>query len=496
MHSQFRLPVNFDKLPDHDPGMNIWVVGGALRDHFLGRSYEDIDFTVDGDAIALARQVADDLKWHFYTLDAERGSARILPRAGDSAIRRMDFSRLRGGGIEEDLKNRDFTINALAIEVHEPSKLIDPTGGLSDLRSKQLRACSKDSLREDPVRVIRAVRFATALEFKIHPDTTAQLRSTVGGLENVSVERIRDEFFQILAGEHIGVAVRLMNHLQILAAVFERIGDYGDKVDKLEWQQDSAPIATADAIAFADLAKILRPEHDAEAAADAIWGSVSLRLGRFREKLSVHLDERISADRTRKSLIAFATLAIPFSGLVNQTEEAGLVMEPGSGEAAAAGTVSEYAREIRLSRAECDYIADLAGASRSLETAGQGGNLTDLDFHRYFRRFGDGGIGGALVYLSSAVSQSPGPPDADLWEQRLNVSRSLLEAYFERYDEVVDPDLLVDGSTLMDALEMQPGPALGELLDAIREASVTRRVASREEALEYARQLMREGGAG
>jgi poly(A) polymerase len=407
----------------------------------------------------------------------------------------MDFSRLRGAGIEEDLQHRDFTANALAIDVYNPSKLIDPTGGVNDIRAKVLRACSEQSMQDDPVRVIRAVRFATDLGFTLHADTTAQVRDTVGLIRQVSAERIRDEFFQILAGEQVAIAVRLMDHLQILRAVFGKLAE--DMAEQPGTSMGLDSVAISEVAAFCDLTIILQPEHDAEAAGNAVWGSVSLRLGRFRKQLSDYLASSISATRSKKSLVTFAILALRFkdaadslSGGESHHEER--AQAPSS----MTMSVADYAKEIRLSRAECAYVERLVAGLQALQRADSSELLTDLDYHRYFRTFGEGGVAAVLLYLSSAVAQAAGPPNSDEWEHRLKISRSLLEAYFERYGEVIEPDPFLNGAALMEALDLQPGPAVGKLLDALREASVAKRVNSRAQAIEYARRLVKDVGTG
>ncbi|MGD2057159.1 MAG: hypothetical protein PVI04_00385, partial [Anaerolineales bacterium] len=224
MSSSFRLPPDLQEhLPDPDRGPDVWVVGGALRDHLLGRPYDDLDFVISSSAIPFARKVANALSWDFFVLDHERGAARILPKDKRYPIRRMDFSQLRGASIEADLRHRDFTINALGVSVQDPSSLIDPTGGLEDLRLRQLRACGPDSISQDAVRVLRAIRFASDLEFAIHPKTTAQIKDAVRLVREVSIERIRDELFRILDSKNVAAAVRLLDHLKVIEVIFPDI---------------------------------------------------------------------------------------------------------------------------------------------------------------------------------------------------------------------------------------------------------------------------------
>ena len=125
----------------HD--QQIWLVGGALRDHFLELTQPDLDFAVDGEAVVLARELADALAVPCYVLDEQRDTARVmLPEQ-----RTLDFARLRAPTLEEDLRLRDFSMNAMAVGLDDPDHLVDPLGGLQDLKDKVLRACATDSIK-------------------------------------------------------------------------------------------------------------------------------------------------------------------------------------------------------------------------------------------------------------------------------------------------------------------------------------------------------------
>jgi tRNA nucleotidyltransferase/poly(A) polymerase len=491
MQSIFRLP---DDLMEHLPGpaqsMKVWVVGGALRDHLLGRSYEDLDFAIEGNAIELARTLANQFSWDFYVLDGERCSARILPKDQQYPIRRLDFAQLRGSDIEEDLSRRDFTINALGFDVHETSTLIDPTGGVEDLRLKRLRACGPDSLRQDPVRVIRVVRFATELGFSIHPDTTVQLKDSVGGLQDVSIERTRDELFRVLDGKHVSAAVSLLDHMGIFEAIFPDLAQFKLSVNGGSGDFSAWRLRVLQMRRLSELVHILGPEHDSEAAADAIWGSVSLQLGRFREPLSRHLQARLSGDRLIIGLLYFVIIRLQrdrggeFEFEISETGSDTFIDE-GSEEC----SIKDRACAFRLSRMECDYIGNVSRAYRALESLVQERELTDLEVHRYYQSFGEGGVGAALLFLSHVAAKSAGPPEVEIWEQRLKIVRALWDGYFERYREIIAPEPLVDGLEIMQALEIDSGPQIGALLRAIREAQVTRQIHDREEAIALAKRL-------
>jgi poly(A) polymerase len=486
MGSTFSLPEDLHQhLSSEETG--VWVVGGALRDHLMGRSFDDLDFVAAGDAVDLARSVANALGWNFFVLDSERGAARILPQQESSSIRRIDFSTLRGEAIEEDLKQRDFTINALGLQINQLSKLIDPTGGAADLRDRRLCACSPSSLSNDPVRTIRAVRFATDLGFSIHPDTTGQIKAATDLLHAISIERIRDELFRILGGRNVNAAVRLLDHFQILEAIFPKIGSLkgftnSGPAARSEWQIRLAMIRE-----FIKLTRILHRDHDAEAAADAILGSVSLKLGRYREEVSSHLEKCLTDDRSRRSLLVFALIRIPQLQVeTGQIESNSALGGPGYKPRSRGAGPFKFVGALRLSSKECKFIRDATEGYQALEAAGELDGLSDLEIHRFYREYGVGGISAALLYLSFASATAIGPPAAEVWERKLSVVRDLWNGYYDRYKVVVAPKPFVDGLDLINELGVVPGPKVGDMLVAIQEAQVVDRVRSREDALRFA----------
>ena len=197
------------------PGEAGWLVGGCLRDELLGRRVRDIDIAVDGSPEALARTLADRLGGAVYATSDAFGGWRVV--IGDLHI---DVAALRGGPpggppdpatravrLEADLRGRDVTVDALArpLDGHD---LVDPLSGLDDLAADRLRLCSPASLDDDPLRVLRLARLARA--FELVPDaaaTEAALRAAPG-LRRVSGERVRDELSALLATRGAPVALR------------------------------------------------------------------------------------------------------------------------------------------------------------------------------------------------------------------------------------------------------------------------------------------------
>ena len=201
----------------------VYLVGGAVRDLLRGSPVHDLDLVINGEVRRLARRMANLIGGDFYVLDEGRDTVRVIDRAGDGAPVYLDFCTLRVPDLETDLRERDFTINAIAVDLHDPRHLIDPTGGAADLRAGLLRACTPQSFENDPVRVMRGVRLSLSLRLHIPPETLAWMRAAAPLLPRVSDERQRDEFFRMLAGSQIASTMRLLEAVGLIPVLLPEL---------------------------------------------------------------------------------------------------------------------------------------------------------------------------------------------------------------------------------------------------------------------------------
>ncbi|MDQ5851775.1 MAG: polynucleotide adenylyltransferase, partial [Chloroflexota bacterium] len=212
-------------------GARGWLVGGYVRDLFLGRVSGDIDIAVDGDALALSRSFADTTGGSWVPLDEKRNAARIVwptAAAGAGWPRIVDLARLRAPTLEGDLRGRDFTINALAVPLDQAgnfdgTQLIDPLGGLHDLRQGILRLCSPRAILDDWLRMLRAVRLGALLDFRLADDLDAELRARHALIKDVAAERVRDELLKLLALPHAARWVRYLDEVGLLTSIIPEL---------------------------------------------------------------------------------------------------------------------------------------------------------------------------------------------------------------------------------------------------------------------------------
>ena len=187
IYMSYPLPFSplLDSVRNALPDVEIYLVGGAVRDMLLNRVSHDLDFAIPKDAIQSARRAAHALHADFYVLDESFDTARVILSADNGTRDILDFAAFRGSDLEADLRGRDFTINAIVYDLRNET-ILDPLGGASDLRSKLIRACSESSLKDDPIRILRAVRQAAALDFKIEAETRKAMKQAASTSEYFS----------------------------------------------------------------------------------------------------------------------------------------------------------------------------------------------------------------------------------------------------------------------------------------------------------------------
>jgi len=455
----------------HAGNREIWLVGGALRDHFLGRSRPDLDFVVDREAAKLARLLSDDLQAGFHSLDDERDAARvILPNLAGT----LDFVRRAGASIETDLRERDFTINALALSLVGDERLIDPLGGLQDLRDRRLRPCAKEAVARDPVRALRAVRLAAEFGLRMEPETVEQVRAAGDDLAGVSAERVRDEFMRMLEPSIARTAVRLLDHLGLLVRVCPELG----QLPGSEHSAREQSLSTLDRLA--ELVHLLGLRTDRNRDGNLALAEVALQLGKFRVGLSAHLEARLRGGRRVAQLLSLAALYLPSESS----------SEPSAAPSSSSGVAELALRrglELRLSRPEAVRIQTIVLNYWRLVKFSTSGPPSDGEVYRFFRASGEAGIELVILYLAASLALLGSAPDPVEWRSRIAIARTLFQAWFERGELVVRPRKLITGDELATALGLQAGKIIGDLLEAIREGQADGRVHDRDSALQLAR---------
>ena len=214
------------------PGAALYLVGGTVRDAVLGVAMQDLDLSVEGGSAetlgaGLQRRLGGELSCHFDfgTCTLKLPSGLVLDLAG---ARRETYAHpgalptVTPGGVAHDLARRDFTLNALAVHLGPPPRLIDPYGGLRDLEQKELRTLHPLSFVEDPTRILRGARLAGRLGLRFEDDTRAQIPAALAPavLSRVSADRLRAELELTLNENAVTPALSVLDTVGALKAMF------------------------------------------------------------------------------------------------------------------------------------------------------------------------------------------------------------------------------------------------------------------------------------
>ncbi len=471
-----------------------WLVGGWVRDRLLGLETHDYDFVVPSGAIATARAVADALSGPFVVLDVERDTARVL--VGPAAETYLDFAGLRAPDIGADLLGRDFTINAMAVPVDgwaAPERaVIDPAGGRRDLRLRLLRAVSADSFREDPLRMLRAVRLSASLGFRLESQTAAWIERDAELLEAVSRERVRDELAQMLVLPRAAESLRQLDRLGLLQQVLPEVarlravalGNAGPR-DALEHS-----LGTVEAM------EALRGWAEGQEGAGQHLQMLTATLALYRTRLAEHLAGIVSSGRSVGMLLSLAALLHDTGKGPTEQEEAPPANRLLGHEVLGASISAMALRRLCFSSAEVVRVRlAVRGHVRPGEFARQAEIAPSRRaVHRFFRDSEPAGVDAILLSLADHWAARGSALEPEAWQRHLDVSSNLLRAYYEQRQEVVNPTLVLDGHELMSSLDLRPGPEVGRLLESIREAQAAGEVRTRDDALALAQRLLERGG--
>ena len=456
-----------------------YVVGGFVRDWLLDRRTADIDIAVCGDALSIAQEVAEAVDGRYVLLDEANRVARVV--VADEQVWHLDFSSF-SDGIQNDLARRDFTIDAMAVElqglISGSAQLIDPFSGESDLKKRLVRAVNQRIFVEDGARLLRGVRLAAELDFKIEPETESLIRRDCRKAKLVSGERLREELVRILVLPGSGEMVRYLDELGLLTEIVPELKEMKGVEQPKEHYWDVFN-HSVEAMAAAEF--LLR---------ESLWkyGKEDLlRVTPWSEEISRHFDEEVSSGSNRRLLLKLGALmhdvAKPATRTVDETGRTRFLGHTKQGAVVAVailGRLRFSSREIRL--VENLVYHHLRPAQMSNE-----GLPTSRAVYRYFRDTEDAGIDVLFLALADYLATYGPRLDIAEWQQHNQLISYILAEHVKQEAEVL-PVRLVDGHDLMDIFDLRPGRLIGELLTEVREAQVAGELSTREEAIALVRQ--------
>lgn len=221
--------------------VELYLVGGSVRDLLLNRSVSDFDFTLKSETIQFAKSFAKSINASFVPLEEQPPTARVIVKTQQPTQTELclDFTQFRANTLIEDLCLRDLTINAIAIPLEsvmetDHPEIIDPCNGINDLDKRQLLFPSEQVIINDPLRLMRIFRFSTQLDFHIPQNSFKLVQKHSNLLPNVSQERVRDELFKLLKNKKSNYYLQLMSKADLLSKVIPNLKNRLDNWSSLE----------------------------------------------------------------------------------------------------------------------------------------------------------------------------------------------------------------------------------------------------------------------
>ncbi len=458
-----------ERLPDLADAP-LWLVGGAVRDGLLGRSTSDFDLAYAGDVRRLARALAKEASAHPFALSDAFGAWRVVAR---DRSWQLDVVPLAGTSIEEDLAQRDLTINAIAAEL--PSRHhVDPFGGIPDLRARRLRMVSAQAFARDPLRTMRLARLACELEFTIEPATGEAAQASAQAVAEVAPERVFAELKLMVASPQAVGALTLLDRLGVTEVVLPELaqlrGVEQSRFHHLDVHEHTRAV----------LAETIALQRDPE----PVFGEHGAALRRF---LAEPLANELSRGQALQFGALFHDVAKPATRAVGAE---GRVTFIGHDAAGAEMAVSAL-RRLRASERLCEYVAALTRHHLRLGFLIHEMPLDRRAVYRYLKACDPVQVDVTVLSVADRLATRGRGAEAAI-DKHLRLARQLMgEALRWRQNPPKPP---VRGDELAAAAGVAPGPALGTVLAELEEAAFAGEISGREEALSRGRELLREAG--
>ncbi|HWA55273.1 MAG TPA: HD domain-containing protein [Solirubrobacterales bacterium] len=444
----------------------VWIAGGAVRDAALGEEVVDLDLAVAADPAPLAKAIAREGRGHSFELSAEFATWRAV--AADHSWQ-IDVTALRGGTIEDDLGERDFTIGAVAVPLAGGAPL-DPHGGLADLERRLLRAVGEGSFAADPLRLLRAARFAACLDLQIDPSTAALARAEATRAAEPAGERQLVELRKLVGGPDPLRGIELLDELGLTPVVLPEL----EHLRGVEQGPNHHLDVHGHTIAV--LERTLEVEADLE------------RFGGERAgELAALLAEPLADEMDRRTALRFGALLHDIGKPTTRSERDGFVTFVGH-DRDGVGIVGGLCARLRASRVLTRHLQDLTLHHLRLGFLVHEAPLPPRRVHEYLRATEPVGVDVTLLTIADRLSARGSGPVAtpEAIEAHLSLAKQMLAAALD-WRRLGPPAPLVRGDELAAELGIGEGPEVGEMLAELEAAQYAGEVTDREQALAFAR---------
>ncbi|MCF8011033.1 MAG: hypothetical protein K9L56_07070 [Clostridiales bacterium] len=450
-----------------------YLVGGSVRDLLLERISSDIDMVVTGSAGDTVYRLAELTGIKPVVLSAEHD----IMRAVISGSCHLDITGLGERNLEDDLKRRDFTINAMALPLESYLQknyrdIIDPLGGLNDLQQGRIKACSSQVFEEDPLRTLRAMRLKCQLGFSIENGTFKLMQNTRRPLSDVPGERTWEELCHIFYTPGSYAAFDLLSReTGILGQLFPEV-DSMRETEQNYYHADNVWVHCLKTLYYFE--QILQGDY---LPAD------------LNEKIPGYLYQLITNIRTRLPVIKLACLFHDVGKLYTWKRRSDGRITFYGHHTAGGPVAQEIGEKLKMSRQEQNLLRLLVEQHMQplflyKETP------SDKAVIKFFRKLCEEVPGCLTLSLADVCSSRGSTGREDLARQYSKYISGLLARYFEEKEDIINPRLLLSGDEICSMFNLNPSPFIGRIKNTLQEAQAEGRVKNRQEAVDVVKELV------
>ena len=440
---------------EFDP--EIYLVGGAVRDFLLGKNTYDRDLIVcNEDARVFSQKLAQRFGATFVPLDEVNRIYRLVFK---DKLNYLDITNPVENSLEADIKRRDLTINAIAVNI-KSGEVIDLTGGLDDIKNKKINFISEQNFIDDPLRLLRIYRFQAGLGFDVVPELSKIVKKHKKLIHKPAYERVIYEIVKLFGGNYTHLALLAMDEAGLLEEIFpvmayvkkvppnshHHLDLFHHSVETVRQVNEiykSSPVEVKEHLDRVDFGGLPRIAH--------------LKLAGFLHDIGKFSTWTIEQDTGRHRFI--------------KHDDVGSKM------------ALKILKDMHFSNKQVDYITLMI--KNHIYPSHVMCSPTDKTMMRFVRKTGDNSVDNIVLAMADRLSARGPEITEDVVNNNILSLKRLAEFYFSVKETLKPLPKLLDGNQVMKILKIKPSPLLGEIMDALHDAQFEGSVVSKEDAVDF-----------
>ncbi|MBR6098900.1 HD domain-containing protein [bacterium] len=450
------------------PDAEIYAVGGIVRDYYMGIDSYDRDLIVlNEDAKEFALKLHEIFDSAYIPLDEENKIYRLVLKDSENIHNpeMIDVTNPVEGSLERDLMRRDLTINSIAVNI-KTGEVVDMFGGVADIKNKTLNYIEEINFIDDPLRLLRVYRFQSVFGFELGSDTIMAVCKHSDLIAQPAKERVLYELMKLFNGKHTAAALLNMNktwlleeifpvvkemkqvppnshhHLDLLHHVIETV----NQIQMLYEQSDDRVKEHLDRIDFGGFSRLAH-----------------LKLAGFLHDIGKFSTWTIDKETGRHRFI--------------KHDDVGSKM------------VKPLLKELTCSNKQIEYVADMIKNHIYPSALMNEEDVNEKAMMRFFRKLGDNVIDDIILAKADRLSARGEAISDEMVERNMANLDKLLNFYFESSEKLAPLPKLLSGNDVMSILGIEPGPKLGEIIDALYEAQLDGDVVTKDDAVDFVKKF-------